>query len=440
MTAAAHRGSASRLLGAGDKGLPADAAGLTVAEFLARKPSLTDLWTPLLVIDDGALDDNIAFLAGWVAERGLELMPHGKTTMAPQLWWRQLDAGATGITVATPSQLRVAVDAGIPAVMLANQLVQPDAIRWTAAAVAAGTRVWSWVDDVAGIDAIEHALGDSAAQPLEVLVDVGRPGGRTGARSLEAAVAVARRAAASPAVRLAGVTGYEGAVAHGRDAEALASARAYVDELLAVHQALTPLYDGRDVLVSAGGSAYPDVVGAAFAAAGPTRREAPRNAPAVRGVGVGTVGGDRTRFVLRSGAYLVHDHGYYRQNSPFDGAGLRPAARGLARVVSRLDASTAIVDAGKRDFPFDEGLPEPLYAIGAAGERMPLPGGVTTKLSDQHGFVRIAGDSPLGVGDLVVFGLSHPCTMFDKWRLVPVVDTLDDPLNAIVTDLVETRF
>ena len=420
MTAAARRGPASRVLGAGDKGLPADAAGLTVAEFLARSPRLAELWTPLLVIDDGALDDNIAFLAGWVAERGLELMPHGKTTMAPQLWWRQLDAGATGITVATPSQLRVAVDAGVPAVMLANQLVQPETIRWTAQAVAAGTRVWSWVDDVAGIDIIERTLGGSSAPPLEVLIDVGRPGGRTGARSLEAAIAVGRRAAASHAVRLAGVTGYEGAVAHGRDGEALASARAYVDELLAVHHALTPLYDDRDVLVSAGGSAYPDVVGAAFAAA--------------------SLDGDGTRFVLRSGAYLVHDHGYYRQNSPFDGQGLRPAARGLARVVSRRDAGTAIVDAGKRDFPFDEGLPEPLYAIDAAGERMPLPGAVTTKLNDQHGFMRVARDSPLAMGDLVVFGLSHPCTMFDKWRLVPVVDALDDPVNAIVIDLVETRF
>ena len=417
---AARSTVADRVLAADDKGLPADAAGLTVAQFLARRPRLADLWTPLLVLDDAVLDDNIAFLAGWVAERGLELMPHGKTTMAPQLWQRQLDAGATGITVANPSQLRVAVDAGIPAIMLANQLVQPEAIRWTADAVASGTRVWSWVDDPAGIDAIERALGGEAERPLEVLVDVGRPGGRTGARTFEAAVALAERAAASPAVRLAGVTGYEGSVAHGRGDEALASARAYVQELLAVHDALAPLYDDGDVLVSAGGSAYPDIVGTAFAAA--------------------SVGGDRARFVLRSGAYVVHDHGYYRQNSPFDGAGLRPAARGVARVVSRLDADTAIVDAGKRDFPYDEGLPVPLYALDAAGERMPLPGAAMTKLSDQHGFVRVAPDSPLAPGDVVVFGLSHPCTMLDKWRLVPVVDAVDDVATAVVTDLVETMF
>ncbi len=414
--------SIERVLGADDKGLPADAAGLTLAEFLAREPRLAELWTPLLVLDQGALDDNIAFLAGWVAARGLELMPHGKTTMAPQLWRRQMDAGATGITVATPWQLRVAVDAGIPAVMLANQLAQPEAIRWAAEA-ANGTRIWSWVDDPAAIDGIERALGAAPPRPLEVLVDLGRPGGRTGVRSVAAAVALAERIAASPAVRLAGVAGYEGAVAHGRGAEGLDAARGFVDEILAAHAAFSPLYDDGDVLVTAGGSAYPDVVGTAFAAAAQ---------------------GDRARFVLRSGAYIVHDHGYYRQNSPFEGAGLRAAARGIARVVSRPEPGLALLDAGKRDFPYDEGLPVPLYALTSGGERMPLPGAELSKLNDQHGFLRLPAETPLTIGDTVVLGLSHPCTMFDKWRLVPVVDTLDDstfdPSTAVVTDLVETLF
>lgn len=412
-------GAGDRVIAASDKGLPAGAEGLTITRFLAQEPRLADLWTPLVVLDDVALQRNIGFLAQWVATRGLELMPHGKTTMAPQLWRRQLAAGATGITVATPSQLRVAVDAGVPAVMLANQLAQPEAIRWVASALDGGTRIWSWVDDVAGVEAIERALGSSPDRPLEVLVDVGRAGGRTGARSFEAAVAVAERAAGSTAVRLAGVTGYEGAIAHGRGAEALASVRSYVDGLLAVHDALRPLYDGGDVIVSAGGSVYPDVVAASFADASAA---------------------DRTRFVLRCGAYVVHDHGYYRRNSPFEDAGLRAAARGLARVVSRLDAGTAIVDAGKRDFPYDEGLPLPLFALGHDGGRLPLPGAEVVKLADQHGFVRISPESPLAVGDVVVFGLSHPCTMFDKWHLLPVVHTLDDLEESIVIDLVETRF
>lgn len=412
--------AADRVLTADDKGLPPSAAGLTVAEFLATRPRLADFWTPLVVLDEAALRDNIAFLADWVAARGLELMPHGKTTMAPTLWHRQLGAGATGITVATPWQARVAVDAGIPAVMLANQLTQPEAIRWAADVSASGTRLWSWIDAASAVEGIECALGGEAGRPLEVLVDLGRPGGRTGIRSHDEAVALAHRIAESPVLRLAGVAGYEGAIAHGRSPEALDDARAYVEDLLAVHRAIVPLYDDGDVLVTAGGSAYPDVVGDAFAAA--------------------VAAGDRARFVLRSGAYLVHDHGYYRANSPFEGAGLRAAARGIARVVSVPEPHLALVDAGKRDFAYDEGLPVPLFAIDAEGRRMPLPGAQSTKLNDQHAFVRIPGDAGLTTGDLVVFGLSHPCTILDKWRLIPVVDTADDPADAMVVDLVETRF
>jgi D-serine deaminase-like pyridoxal phosphate-dependent protein len=412
--------SIERVLGADDKGLPADAAGLTVTEFLAREPRLAELWTPLLVLDQGALDDNIAFLAGWVAARGLELMPHGKTTMAPQLWRRQLDAGATGITVATPWQLRVAVDAGIPAVMLANQLAQPDAIRWASEA-AAGTRIWSWVDDPAAIDGIERALGAAPSRPLEVLVDLGRPGGRTGVRSVAAAVALAERIAASPAVRLAGVAGYEGAVAHGRGAEGLDAARAFVDEILAAHDAFSPLYDDGDVLVTAGGSAYPDVVGTAFAAAAQ---------------------GDRARFVLRSGAYIVHDHGYYRQSSPFEGAGLRPAARGIARVVSRPEPGLALIDGGKRDFPYDEGLPVPREVAAGLGEAWsPLTDASVTALNDQHAFLRWAepdaSPTVAPIGSVVALGLSHPCTAFDKWRVLPVVDSWE---SGRVVELVRTYF
>ena len=97
-----------RVIGGEDKGLPVEAAGLTVGEYLATKPELSEFWTPLLVLSEDALQNNLRFFADWVKDRGLELMPHGKTTMAPQLWQQQLDAGATGITVANPSQLKVA--------------------------------------------------------------------------------------------------------------------------------------------------------------------------------------------------------------------------------------------------------------------------------------------------------------------------------------------
>lgn len=410
----------SRVIGAGDKGMPPSAHGRTVEEFVAGSPSLDDLWTPLLVLDEAALTANIAFVAGWVAERGLELMPHGKTTMAPQLWRRQRDAGATGITVATPWQLGVAVDAGIRSIMLANQLVDPRAIRWLASGDAGDARVWSWMDDVEAVAGVERALDGRASRRLEVLVELGRSGGRTGARSIEAALRVADAVTASPSLRLGGVAGYEGAIAHGRSDDALDDVRRFADDLVHLNERLRDQYDDGDVIVTAGGSAYPDVVADVFAEA--------------------AAADPRTRFVLRSGAYLTHDEGYYRSVSPFEGQCLRPAARGIARVVSHPEPGLVLVDAGKRDFPYDEGLPHPLFALTRDGERLELGDSRTLKLNDQHGFVRVPADSRLQLGDLIVFGLSHPCTMFDKWRLIPLVDSLDDPRTAVVEDLIETRF
>lgn len=407
----------TRVLASTDKGLPSWAGGLTVEEFVAREPRLTDLWTPLLVIDEGALASNIDFLADWTAELGIELMPHGKTTMAPDLWQRQLDAGASGITVATPWQLRVARDAGIRDVMLANQLADPHAIAWLAADLAAhGGQVWSWVDSVDAVEVIERALAGTTAR-LDVLVELGRTGGRTGTRSLDAAEELAHRIAASPALRLAGVAGYEGAVTHGRGEAPDAVARAFVEDLVALADRIRPLTEDADLIVTAGGSAYPDVVAEVFSAA----RDG------------------RTRFVLRSGAYVVHDEGHYRALSPFEGAGLRPAARGIARVVSAPDPGLVLVDAGKRDFPYDEGLPLPLFAL-SGGRRVDLTGARTRKLNDQHAFVEVSPDADLRVGDLVVFGLSHPCTMFDKWRVIPLVSSIDGIEDAVVTGLVETYF
>src|SRR5882757_1905906 len=203
-----------------EKSLPAAAAGLTVAEFLATRPRLSAFRTPLLVLDDGALEHNLARMATWCAERGVDLAPHGKTTMAPALWERQLRAGAWGITVANPAQLRVAIRFGVPRVQLANALVDPAALAELADALGADPelQVHSWADSVDTVAAMNSALNSALGpvhpvRPLTVLVELGAPGGRTGARDLPTARAVAAAVAASPYLVLGGVCGYEGALA-----------------------------------------------------------------------------------------------------------------------------------------------------------------------------------------------------------------------------------
>ncbi|EMY34117.1 amino acid aldolase or racemase-like protein (D-serine dehydratase) [Arthrobacter crystallopoietes BAB-32] len=418
-----------RVIGGEDKGLPVEAAGLTVGEYLATKPELSEFWTPLLVLSEDALQNNVRYFADWVADRGLELMPHGKTTMAPQLWQQQLDAGATGITVANPSQLKVARAHGFETLMLANQLADQNALRWVAGELEhPECTIWSWVDSTAAVRLAEEALrGLKPSRPLSVLVELGSPGKRTGCRTVEEALAVAEAVAASPVLRLAGVAGYEGALGHDRNTPTVELIRGYVADLLELHGKLAHLYDGGDVLVTCGGSNYPEIVGDLFAEA----RQA-----------------DSARYVLRSGAYITHDDGAYRALSPFDrqrvsgrARSLVPAAHGLSRVLSQPEPGLALLDGGRRDFPYDSGYPVPQAAVSAAtGQVTALEGAVVDDMNDQHSFLRTAAGQEPAVGDLVVLGLSHPCTTFDKWRLIPTVKDLVPGKDAVIKRLVETYF
>ncbi|MFF2272389.1 amino acid aldolase [Agromyces sp. NPDC058136] len=431
--------SADTRLTAADKGLPTRAAGLTVREFLGTAPRLGEFWTPLLVLDRAALEHNAETIQHWCDERGFELMPHGKTTMAPALWRLQLDGGATGLTLATPGQVRAARAFGVRSIMLANALVAPDALAWVAAEHDdPDFEFWSWVDSVETVEAMERGLAAASAgrdaalvRPLAVLVELGAGGGRTGARGLDAAIAVARRVADSPVLRLAGVAGYEGSLGHDRSSVAVAAVRDYLGDLVELHEAAASLADPADgaLVVTAGGSAYLDLVADVFA-------------PAIEAGAAGAAGAAHTtRWVLRSGASLVHDDGFYRGISPIHGS-LTSAMRACARVVSHPEPGLALLDGGKRDLPYDEGLPVPLAVsseLGAADRERPLAGASITAVNDQHAYLRAdaGGALPVAIGEVVTLGLSHPCTAFDKWRWIPVVEHRGSDL---VVDLVRTHF
>ncbi len=336
------------------KSLPTSAAGMAVDEFLSGKPRLSEFATPLLVLDSAAMDHNAARMAGWCTERGVELAPHGKTTMAPALWQRQLDTGAWGITVATASQLWVAVAAGVRRVQLANALVDPVALHRLARALDADPElvVLSWADSVQTVAAMQAALADAPpSRPITVLVEVGGAGGRTGARDQDTARAVAAAIGDAEHLRLGGVAGYEGALAHDASAAALDVVRAYLGELATLHIALRDAgaYPGASV-VTAGGSAFFDDVADVL----------------------GPLADAGTTVLLRSGAYLIHDDGFYRGISPLSRRRrgrepFRSAMHAWARVVSRPEPGLALLDAGKRDVPFDEGLPVPQLAADQLG-------------------------------------------------------------------------
>ena len=403
-----------------EKGFGSLRSQVSSADLAAAKPALREAGVgyPLLTLRDSALAGNLAAMAAWSAEAGVALAPHGKTAMSPELAARQLAHGAWGITVASIGQLQTYRAFGFPRLMLANELVDEAGIAWLAAELAAdpGFEAYCYVDSADGVAILDRCLRrHPAGRRLPVLVEIGYAHGRTGCRSDGQALDVAKAAQATGTLAVAGVAGYEGTLAGGEDEVA-----AFCRRLRALAPVIYTALDEAAVragppIVTAGGSAYFDVVA----------REL-------------TAGEDgAVQVILRSGAYLTHDHGFYGAVSPagrgVPGApALRPALELWAQVLSRPEPGLALLGAGRRDVGFDKGLPVPLRVAGRAPEpECDTAGWQVTELNDQHAYLRMDADAALGPGDLVVLGISHPCTTLDRWRALVVLDDDDHVIDIV---------
>jgi D-serine dehydratase len=380
---------------------------------------------PVTTLRADALAHNISTMAEYCKRHGVLFAPHGKTTMSPQLFHRQLDAGAWGITCATPTQASVMRRFGVPRIIVANQITDAAALRWAAAEMTADPafELHFLVDDadaVAWADALLTEVG--ATRPFRVFLEVGVPGGRTGVRNALQAKAVAHAVSESTHLQLIGVESYEGLVTGGGDAQALAAIDAHLSVL---RDMLTSLdqqgYFGTadEIYVSAGGSSYFDRVVAVLGDWSDYPRE--------------------VTLILRSGCYLSHDLGKYHDLSPLDGrraAGeelvLRNALEAWATVLSTPEPDIAILSSGKRDVAHDLSLPTPLRVHHRDGSVTTLDGAEIYKLMDQHAFLRASGVR-IAPGDVVAMGLSHPCTAFDKCRFIPIIDDDATVVDAILT-------
>ncbi|MFJ3774133.1 amino acid deaminase [Streptomyces sp. NPDC090075] len=403
------------------KGLPPDAGGLTVGELAAQRRNLFSdgFATPVLALSAERLEHNLALMETYAERHGLAFAPHGKTSMAPQLFQRQVEHGAWGITLAVPHQVRVARAFGTRRVFLANELVDAPALRWIAAELErdADFRFVCYVDSVRGVGLMDAAL-KGTSRPVDVVVELAAgEGARTGVRTEAECAAVADAVAGTETLRLVGVAGYEGEVPEADPDRVHAYLRRLV--ALAVEFDAAGRFAGTDeIVVSAGGSAWFDAVADVFATVPELSR------PVLK--------------LLRSGAYVSHDDGHYREITPFNrvpGEGaLEPAFRLWAQVVSRPSPEQAFANAGKRDAAYDLHLPF-AQVVRRDGTERPATGIEVTGLSDQHTWLRTAPGADLEVGDWVGLGLSHPCTSFDKWQLIPVAEA-----DGTVVDYIRTYF
>ncbi|WP_164103675.1 amino acid deaminase [Candidatus Laterigemmans baculatus] len=392
-----------------------------------------DLPLPVAVIKTSALEHNRSWMRRFLKVTGAQLYPHGKTTMSPQLFALQLEDGARGITLATAHQLAVARRFGVHRVLLANQLIAPSAVDYIARElhIDEDFELLCLVDSVESVEILASASRRFGLnRPIEVLLEVGAARGRCGVRSLEDARQVAQAVErAGEGLQLRGVEGFEGIIAGGSIEETETAIRSYLDFLCQV--ATTGCNEGwidpQSLLVSAGGSAFFDLVVEA------SERHGFATPPEV---------------ILRSGCYLTHDSVGYRdlherlrsrcERAEDLGEGLRSSLEVWAHVQSRPEPTRAVLTMGRRDCSYDIHLPllTQWFRPGEHELPEPIPAGHRIEaLNDQHALVELPPDSPLRVGDMVASGISHPCTTFDKWQLIHLVD---DEYN--VTDAIRTFF
>jgi len=383
-----------------------------------------DATFPAAVLLESALKRNSASMSDYCRRNGVSLAPHGKTTMSPELFALQLRDGAWAITAANVHQARVMGDSGVPRVLIANEVTAPGDIAWLATQVDADFPIVCYVDSVAGVNLLQEGLArHGVTGRLGVLIELGVLRGRTGARSVEQALLVARAAAASPVLRVAGVSAFEGIIGPADGVSAEARVDAFLSQLAALAESIIDeglAMEGDDFVVSAGGSVFFDRVVAILKQ---VRSPMP------------------VRVVVRSGCYLSHDDGVIDELSPLgakprvDGDVLRSALEVWAPVLSRPEPTRLIVGAGKRDVSTDGLFPVAKKWVRRntrdvrAFDARPR----AVKVDDQHAYLDVDPACDVAVGDQVGLGISHPCTTFDKWRVIWVVDDAYDVVDAVTT-------
>ena len=391
------------------KGFPIDSYGKTLEQFLATKPNLftANFQFPIMVLKESAVKNNIAQMMSFCNSVDAQLAPHVKTTMSPQLAQMQVAAGATALTVANFWQGRIFLKHGFKNLIIANEVLDPTAIAEIAKInKQKQAEIIFYVDSILALEIIQKHTPSEGEQNL--FIEIGTENGRGGVRELSLVEQLAQRIKADKRLNLIGVTGFEGAVpdaARGRRGEKKISK--FCQKIVAAAELAYPYKSDQPFVISAGGSAYFDIVAREL-----NKFEKPR------------------RLLLRSGGYITHDHKYYEEIYPFASSdrSFQPAIEVWAQVISKPEKGFGVLNLGKRDIGNDLHNPIPIKSYDGQVKSFSA---VIEKLNDQHGYLR--GKQEFSLAQLIGLGISHPCTTFDKWGLIPLVNDDYDLIDCLQT-------
>ena len=350
---------------------------------IGQQGSRAALNTPALVIDEGALQRNIATMAEFARGRGIALRPHAKTHKSVDVAKLQLAAGAVGVCCAKLGEAETMADGGIEAILITSPVVTPQAIARLAALHARVADLRVVADNPENVAALAMAV-ESGERPLQVLVDIDPGIRRTGVASPDAAVRLARQIAGDPALRFAGVQFYCGVQQH---------IEAYADRRTAIVERTEYLRGVIDELRAAG--LAPDLI---------------------------TGGGTGTHFIdaelgvlneLQVGSYVFMDKQYNDCDLRGEGAATFETALMVdAHVISANSASMATIDAGFKAMSTDGGTPTVLSGAPATS--------MFVFMGDEHGAL-IAPDHAFKIGDRVTLVAPHcdpTVNLYDYYHVV----------------------
>jgi len=396
------------------------------------KPYAGKMALPLMSLDEPAFSGNVKAMMAYVRDHGIEIAPHAKTPMSTAIANTLLGAGAWGTTVADIRQASVFLRAGFRRLILANEIGGLAAARRFAAMVAGfpDAEFHIFVDSIDVANTLRTAWAERDDLPaLGLLVEFGA--GRAGARDLKTGTAILDEilSAETSTVRLSGIAAYEGAAATADPVETVNRIKGLM-ALMAdfLPRVRTRVSDARRLLVTAGGSVYFDMV--------------------VDGLGDAVASDPNCVLVLRSGAIFFHDHGVYKRGlASLDarrgfvvGGAVRsasdefvPALRLWSEVLSRPESGLAIAGMGMRDVASDQDLPRPLVLYRDGERAADLTGAEVLRLNDQHAFVKLPDGSDVKVGDVIEFGISHPCTCLDRHAILYGLDREQRVTKAYLT-------
>ena len=391
------------------KGFPIDSYGKTLEQFLATKPNLftANFQFPIMVLKESAVKNNIAQMMSFCNSVDAQLAPHVKTTMSPQLAQMQVAAGATALTVANFWQGRIFLKHGFKNLIIANEVLDPTAIAEIAKInKQKQAEIIFYVDSILALEIIQKHTPSEGEQNL--FIEIGTENGRGGVRELSLVEQLAQRIRADKRLNLIGVTGFEGAVpdaARGR--RGVKKISKFCQKIVAAAELAYPYKSDQQFVISAGGSAYFDIVAREL-----NKFEKPR------------------RLLLRSGGYITHDHKYYEEIYPFalSDRSFKPAIEVWAQVISKPEKDFGVLNLGKRDIGNDLHNPIPIKSYDGQVKSFSA---VIEKLNDQHGYLR--GKQEFSLAQLIGLGISHPCTTFDKWGLIPLVNDDYDVIDCLQT-------